>query len=293
MKILNFGSLNIDKVYTVKNIAKEGETVDSLNFIETIGGKGLNQSIAIAKAGGKVFLAGCIGNDGDMLLKALKDNGVDTSLIKISQKPSGHAIIQVNEQGQNCIVLYHGANYDVDIEYIDKVLNHFEENDILILQNEISNIDYIIQKAKQKRLKIYLNPSPINEDLNKYDIGALNGIFLNEYEGAYLSGQQDIKSILNKLAELYPNLEIILTLGAKGAYYHYKEYELFQPAYKVKAIDTTGAGDTFTGYFIAMCQQGKSIQDVMQIATKAAAISVSKQGASVSIPTIDEITTTF
>lgn len=289
MKILNFGSLNIDKVYAVEEIVKGGETIDSVSFSESVGGKGLNQSIAVAKAGGNIMHAGCVGKDGEILLQALKDNNVDTSLIKTVETASGQAIIQVDKHGQNCIILFHGANYEVDKAYIDEAMQDFAQGDILILQNEISNIDYIIGVAKAKQMKIYLNPSPINENLNKYNMQAIDGIFVNEHEGAYLAGKEKVEDILDSLASKYPELEIILTFGDKGAYYRHKDINIFQPAYKVDAVDTTAAGDTFTGYFIALRQQGKSIEESLQKASKASSITVSRKGASISIPKIAEV----
>lgn len=289
MKILNFGSLNIDKVYAVEEIVKGGETIDSVSFSESVGGKGLNQSIAVAKAGGNIMHAGCVGKDGEILLQALKDNNVDTSLIKTVETASGQAIIQVDKHGPNCIILFHGANYEVDKAYIDEVMQDFAQGDILILQNEISNIDYIIEVAKAKQMKIYLNPSPINENLNKYNMQAIDGIFVNEHEGAYLAGKEKVEDILDSLASKYPELEIILTFGDKGAYYRHKDINIFQPAYKVNAVDTTAAGDTFTGYFIALRQQGKSIEESLQKASKASSITVSRKGASISIPKIAEV----
>lgn len=289
MKILNFGSLNIDKVYAVEEIVKGGETIDSVSFSESVGGKGLNQSIAVAKAGGNIMHAGCVGKDGEILLQALKDNNVDTSLIKTVETASGQAIIQVDKHGQNCIILFHGANYEVDKAYIDEVMQDFAQDDILILQNEISNIDYIIEVAKAKQMKIYLNSSPINENLNKYNMQAIDGIFVNEHEGAYLADKEKVEDILDSLASKYPELEIILTFGDKGAYYRHKDINIFQPAYKVDAVDTTAAGDTFTGYFIALRQQGKSIEESLQKASKASSITVSRKGASISIPKIAEV----
>lgn len=289
MKILNFGSLNIDKVYAVEEIVKGGETIDSVSFSESVGGKGLNQSIAVAKAGGNIMHAGCVGKDGEILLQALKDNNVDTSLIKTVETASGQAIIQVDKHGQNCIILFHGANYEVDKAYIDEAMQDFAQGDILILQNEISNIDYIIEVAKAKQMKIYLNPSPINENLNKYNMQEIDGIFVNEHEGAYLADKEKVEEILDSLASKYPELEIILTFGDKGAYYRHKDINIFQPAYKVDAVDTTAAGDTFTGYFIALRQQGKSIEESLQKASKASSITVSRKGASISIPKIAEV----
>lgn len=291
MKILNFGSLNIDKVYSVKNIVKEGETIDSINYKENAGGKGLNQSIAISRAKGIVYHAGLIGRDGEFLKRILDDNSVDVSLIEYTNTVSGQAIIQVDEKGKNCIILYHGANYEIEENFVDRVLQNFQENDILLLQNEISNLNYIIQQAKIKKMKIYLNPSPINKNLMKCNFLLLNGIFINEHEASYLSGKPitNIKGILDSLSNTYPKLEIILTLGDKGAFYRCGNEQIFQSAYKVKAIDTTAAGDTFTGYYITLKQQGKSIKKCMEIASKAASIAVTRKGASISIPMIDEV----
>ena len=129
----------------------------------------------------------------------------------------------------------------------------------------------------------------ISEALQKYDIASLNGIFVNEHEGAYLSGKDNVEEILQELSTKYPDLEIILTFGSKGAYYHYKDTQFFVPAHKVKAVDTTAAGDTFTGYFVALQQQGKSAEECMQAATKAAAITVTRKGAAASIPQAAEV----
>ena len=170
-------------------------------------------------------------------------------MIKTVETASGQAIIQVDKHGQNCIILFHGTNYEVDKAYIDEVMQDFAQGDILILQNEISNIDYIIEVAKAKQMKIYLNPSPINENLNKYNMQAIDGIFVNEHEGAYLAGKEKVEDILDSLASKYPELEIILTFGDKGAYYRHKDINIFQPAYKVDAVDTTAAGDYFYRLF--------------------------------------------
>ena len=289
MKILNFGSLNIDKVYAVEEIVKGGETIDSVSFSESVGGKGLNQSIAVAKAGGNIMHAGCVGKDGEILLQALKDNNVDTSLIKTVETASGQAIIQVDKHGQNCIILFHGANYEVDKAYIDEVMQDFAQGDILILQNEISNIDYIIEVAKAKQMKIYLNPSPINENLNKYNMQAIDGIFVNEHEGAYLADKEKVEDILDSLASKYPELEIILTFGDKGAYYRHKDINIFQPAYKVDAVDTTAAGDTFNGALCVALSEGEKLEDAVRFASKAASIAVTRIGAQNSIPYRSEL----
>lgn len=155
MKILNFGSCNVDFVYSLNHIvhAGETETSDSMNIFP--GGKGLNQSVAMACAGADVYHAGCIGADGEILSDLLKENGVDISYLKTVNERNGHAIIQVSEDGENCIFLYPGANNMITEEYIDSVLDNFEKGDIIVLQNEINMVDVIIKKAAEKSLEFF------------------------------------------------------------------------------------------------------------------------------------------
>ena len=144
MKVLNFGSLNLDYVYSVDHMVAPGETLASSGMNTFCGGKGLNQSIALAKAGVDVYHAGMIGEEGDILLKACKEGGVNADYIKSIPGKSGHTIIQVDKNGQNCILLYGGANRSITKEYVDEVLAHFEKGDILLLQKAIYMLDYII-----------------------------------------------------------------------------------------------------------------------------------------------------
>ena len=170
MKILTFGSCNIDYVYEVDHIVQPGETLVANKLSKFPGGKGLNQAIAIARAGAEVYFAGCIGEDDTMLCPILQQAGVDISKLLTVNGPTGHAIIQVDKNSENSIVIYRGANGLVTESYIDKVLEDFEEGDILLLQNEISNLLYLIKKAAEKRMKIILNPSPYEDVLNKIDL---------------------------------------------------------------------------------------------------------------------------
>ena len=188
MKILNFGSCNIDFVYTLDHIvgAGETETIEKMNIFP--GGKGLNQSIALARAGASVYHAGCVGEDGEMLLSLLRENGIDVSGIKRVDGKNGHAIIQVSREGENCIFIYPGSNAMITEELADSVLDGFEKGDYIILQNEISNIDYIVKKAFQKGMLIVLNPSPCNESIKKIDLGTVSYLVLNEIEAEILSG---------------------------------------------------------------------------------------------------------
>lgn len=289
MRILNFGSCNVDYVYSLDHIVNAGETLSSDKLEIFPGGKGLNQSIAAARAGLNVCHAGCIGVDGEMLLDILNKSGVDTSYIKRTEGKNGHAIIQVSPEGENSIFLFAGSNEMVSKEYIDSVLASFTEEDIVLLQNEISNIDYIIEKAYKKNMRIALNPSPINEMILKIDFNMLSYIILNEIEAKEITGCDDTKKSLDVLGERYPKLKVMLTLGKKGCVYMDSQTFASRDSFSVKAVDTTAAGDTFTGYFLAGIANGIEIEETLKLASCASAIAVSRPGAAPSIPVIDEV----
>lgn len=290
MNILNFGSMNIDKVYMVKDIVEKGETILTNNYDVFLGGKGLNQSIALQRAGCRVYHAGLIGNDGQVLIDYLRDNQVNCDLIKTVDDVCGHAIIQVNEQGQNAIIVYGGSNQKIDHAYIDAVLDQTQDCDWIIVQNEISNLDYLLKKAKQAGRKIALNPSPITETLFDCALENVDLFIVNQIEAKALSHQEAIHAILKNLRVLYPNAEVVLTLGENGSIFQSKTQQLTQKAYGVKAVDTTAAGDTFTGYFLANYLSGKSAKDSLDLASAASAMSVMVKGASNSIPSADQVT---
>lgn len=291
MKILNFGSLNIDNVYSVRNFVQPGETILSLGYQIFCGGKGLNQSVALAKAGANVYHAGAIGADGIMLGDMLREAGVRTDFLKQVDGPSGHTVIEINEHGQNRIIVTAGSNGMITPEFADEVLSHFEEGDILLLQNEISSISYIMDKAYEKGMKIALNPSPINDALFSYPLEKASWFLVNETEGQLLSGidSTDEHEILNALHAKYPKTTIVLTLGDKGAWYKDEEHCHFQPAYKVPVVDTTAAGDTFCGYLLSCLSAGKSPEEAVETATRASAIAVGRKGAAPSIPSAEEV----
>ena len=291
MKVLNFGSLNIDYVYSVDHFVRAGETLASDNLELFCGGKGLNQSIAFARAGAEVFHAGCIGKDGTMLTDTLQNSGVDTSLIKTNENIStGHAIIQVNKQGENCILLFGGANLTISEDFAREVISKFECGDLLVLQNEINNIDLIIKLANEKGLQTVLNPSPFNEKINALDLSLINWLIVNETEGKEITGKEDSNDILDTLLSRFPNMKVVLTLGADGSVYADKNTRVKQDIFKANVVDTTAAGDTFTGYFFSSIMRGKAPAEALRIASAASAIAVSRKGASPSIPTLNEVT---
>ncbi len=290
MKLLNFGSLNIDYVYTMNHFVKEKETQAALDYARHVGGKGLNQSIALASAGQEVFHAGKIGEDGEYLRSFLQEHGVNTSFVKISSKPSGHAIIQV-VQGENAIIVYGGANQDVDEVMIDEVLAHFSKGDMLLVQNEISSLDVLLEKAHAQGMKIALNPSPIDEKLLKAPLSLCDMLFLNEVEAATLADghSEDYTTILRILSWRFPDTHIVLTCGEKGAYSCVQEEILYQSAFSAPIVDTTCAGDTFTGFYLSALLRGYSRADALWIACKAASLSIQRAGAAISIPKWEEI----
>ena len=289
MKILNFGSCNIDYVYTVDHIVQPKETLSAVSLQQFVGGKGLNQSVAIAKSGFPVYHAGCVGKDGGMLVNYMKSVGVDTKYVIAPVETSGHAIIQLDKQGQNCILLFPGANDSVSVEFIDRVLSDFEGGDFLVLQNEISNLDYIINEASKKGMKIFLNPSPFNEKLKPDMFSKIYCLILNEVELSGIAGTSDIEKGLEILKDKYTECRVVATLGGDGSIYSYKDTLIKQPAFNVEVVDTTAAGDTFMGYFISQIAIEKPVDEALRTASLAASITVSRKGAAPSIPYMKEI----
>lgn len=289
MKVLNFGSLNVDNVYNLPHFVTAGETIASSKMEKFCGGKGLNQSVALAKAGLPVYHAGAIGNDGQMLLDLCHEYGVDTTYVKKMDAPGGHTIIQVDESGQNCIILYGGTNRMITPDFVDEVLSDFGEGDILVLQNEISEIPYIVDKAYEAGMKIVLNPSPYDSNLDSCDFSKIWLFMLNEVEGLQCTGFSEPDRIMDELLRKFPDSRTVLTLGSAGAWYCDRDTRVFQDIFKVKAVDTTAAGDTFTGFFVASILAGAAPQDALRTAAKASSIAVTRKGAAPSIPTIEEV----
>lgn len=291
MSILCFGSLNLDHVYSVPHFVRAGETLASTALNDFCGGKGLNQAIAAAKAGAKVFHAGKIGADGEGLRARLEEYGIDTSyVVTDASVPTGHAIIEVVPEGQNSIITFGGANTSITTEDADKVLAHFAEGDILLLQNEISSRDYIIKAARERGMKIAINPSPMTDELkNSPMLKYVDWFILNEIEGFDLTGEREANAILDEMLRRFPGCSVMLTLGKDGAVYYDGSVRATHGIYDVKVVDTTAAGDTFAGYFLACMTEGQSIERTLELASKASSIAVSRPGASDSIPLRAEV----
>ena len=289
MKVLNMGSMNLDYVYSVDHIIQPGETEATGSRNIFLGGKGINQSCALAKAGVEVYHAGMIGADGQAFLDACKEYGIHSDYIRTVDGPSGHTIIQVDKDAQNSILLFGGANQRFTKEYIDEVLSDFEASDLLLLQNEINLLSYIVDRAYEKGMTIALNPSPYNEKMDTVDMGKISIFLLNEVEGFQITGCTEPDAIIEKLLNTYPHARVVLTLGKDGAMYADAQQRYTQPVFPVKAVDTTAAGDTFTGYFLAGLTEGMPIPETLEMSAKAAAIAVSREGAVPSIPYRSEL----
>lgn len=289
MKILDFGSANIDYVYALDHIVAVGETVSSHELRLFPGGKGLNQSIALARAGLSVQFAGAIGQDGELLLHTFQENRVDISHLAITEEKSGHAIIQVSATGENSIIVYPGANGCISKEQVDSVLSHYQKDDIILLQNEISNLSYIIDEAHKKEMCIIFNPSPISSIIHTLDFHKLSILILNEVEAKEITGFSDPNACLAYFQSKYPQLKVMLTLGKNGCIYADQEQTVYQPIFQATAVDTTAAGDTFTGYFISGIANRMPISETLKLAACASAITVSRHGAAPSIPYRHEV----
>ncbi|MHB8061105.1 MAG: ribokinase [Ruminiclostridium sp.] len=290
MKILDFGSINKDYVYSVDHIVTPGETISSRNLDTFWGGKGLNQCVALAKAGADVYMAGQASfADKDEIIRLLSEYSIHSDLVGFCDVPTGHTIIQVDSKGQNCIVLFPGANDHNSKEFIDEVLSQFSKGDIILLQNEINNIEYIIDKAFDKGLTIVFNPSPFDNSFLKLPLYKIGIFILNEVEGIAFTGKSNFDEILKSMLEIAPSAIIVLTLGKNGVLYMDKNNFHQHGIYNVPIVDTTGAGDAFSGFFLAAYSAGHDIDYCLKIASLASSLTVSEKGATASIPYMRQV----
>jgi len=289
MKILNFGSINIDCVYKVEHFARPGETILSNSLLKYCGGKGANQSVAAAWAGASVFHAGKTGKDGLWTKAILEQAGVNTGMIKTSKEPTGHAIIQVTPEGENSIILHGGANHDITADDIYDALSICSQGDMLLVQNEINSLPEIMEKASARGMFIAFNPSPITPQIKDCPLNLVNCFVLNEVEATEITGEKTSQKSFEILCERFPNSIIAMTLGEKGVISRSRGKIIEMPAFNVTPIDTTAAGDTFTGYFLAGIASGTAMKTAIKNACKAAAICITRHGAAESIPTKKEV----
>lgn len=289
MRALNIGSLNIDYVYRVDHFVQPGETLHAASLQAGCGGKGLNQSVALAQAGVETWHAGLIGPEGAFLRDKLASFGVQTELVREVGEPTGHAIIQVDSAGQNSILLYGGANRRLTEEFVDEALAGFGPGDWLLAQNETACVGYAVAQAKRRGLRTALNAAPADRALREMPLELLDLLFVNEVEGAFLAGTEAPEEIAAVLTERYPETTLVLTLGEGGALAARRGRETVRAtAFRVPAVDTTAAGDTFTGFFLRGVLDGWPPEDCLRLAAAASAIAVTRRGAADSVPSYDE-----
>lgn len=273
-------------MYRVTQIAGSGETVAAKAYDIFPGGKGLNQSLAAAKAGATVTHAGAIGADANWLLDLLASAGADVEQVQVLEGASGHALIQVNDQGENSIVINGGTNRQLTKDYIDGVLKRIAPTDWLLLQNEINELDYVLSQADKLGLRVAFNIAPPDERISNYPMDAVRLFVLNLHEASALTGETDKDQVMRALKENYPQAASVLTLGGEGLHYLEAGSDSFEfmGAHEVAPVDETAAGDAFTGYLLAGLSTGNSFSEALRLASAAGALAVTRAGAASSIP---------
>jgi ribokinase len=290
MRILNFGSINIDTVFKVDHIVLPGETIASTAVRRTLGGKGANQSVAVVKAGGHpVHHAGLVGSDGAWIKDRLASHGVDTTWIGNSEALTGQAIIQVTKEGENAIVLDSGANSTFTRSWIDTVLSNFAAGDWVMLQNETNELIHIMDHAHRRGMRICFNPAPFDRTILKLPLEVTDLLVVNEVEAEGLCGKTDPDDALETLTTTYPRTEVVITLGRAGVR-HGKGSDVRHRfgTWNVPVVDTTGAGDTFIGCYLGTIARGTPVQEALRRASAAASVMVMRPGAMEAIPSIEE-----
>lgn len=288
----NYGSINIDHVYQVPHLVRPGETLSSHAYRQVLGGKGANQSLAVARAGGSVAHWGRLGQSDRWVLDTLSAAGVDTAPIELCEEASGHALIQVDERGENAIIVHPGANHGFTHAQQDTLVEAAAPGDWLLLQNECNSPGRLISLAADKGMTVAFNPAPLTAEIRHLPLDRCQLLFLNRGEAAALVNRDEqtpTNDLLDALQQQLPRVEIVLTLGSEGACYQHGDTRLRLAAHRVEACDTTAAGDTFIGYFIAARQHDSGVTSALRLASTAAALCVQRQGAAPSIPALSEV----
>ncbi|MCR4430942.1 MAG: ribokinase [Tepidanaerobacteraceae bacterium] len=286
MKITVIGSINMDYTSRVDKLPQMGETIMAASFYVSPGGKGANQAVAARRLGAKVAMVGCVGRDaaGRELVERFKSEGIDTSCIKYSEKPTGNALITVDEEGHNTIVVYGGSNGELDIDWVKACEKHLTGSDYVILQQEIplETVEYAMKLCRDIGAKVILNPAPAKKlpaDAYKY----VDIITPNETELLKLTGKEDISEGAEVLLS-YGAKSVVVTLGEKGCVYISKDERIVLEAFRVKAVDTTAAGDSFNAALAVALAEGKDIGEALKFSNAVGALTATKYGAQDSLP---------
>ncbi|AXR07456.1 ribokinase [Salinimonas sediminis] len=289
MAVINFGSINIDHVYSVDHFVRPGETIASSNYQQLLGGKGANQSIALAQAGADVKHVGSIHESDAGFKQTLIKNGVDCRYVRCHDVPSGHAIIQVTPGGENAIVLFGGANQTITPDIVQKALLDTRDMDWVLTQNETSCIDEVLKQAKAKGLRVAFNPAPMSESVKSLPLDCVDLLIVNETEAAAVTGKETLDDIIEVFKAQWQHAEVLITLGKEGVLMITKDGMERVPAFVVDAVDTTAAGDTFIGYFLSAYSSHSGAKQALRRGCAASAITVTRKGAAQSIPSQKEV----
>lgn len=284
MTVFNLGSINVDLFYSVPHFPAPGETLTTLDHQRTLGGKGANQSIALAKAGAQTIHIGATNPADDWLTAQMREDGVDITHIQPSNLATGHAIVAVNSDGENQIMLCPGANRGIDMATACAVLDQASAGDWALLQNETNGGDEFVAAATARGLKLAYSAAPFEAEIAAKLLPVTDLLVVNEGEAASLS------EMLGSPVSEYGLAHLVITRGGDGADYFGEAGTLHQPALTVNPVDTTGAGDCFFGYFLAALASEQSVATALSMASAAAAIQVTRPGAATAIPTADEVT---
>jgi len=285
MTIFNLGSINADHIYNVEHLPRPGETLAARSFITGLGGKGINQSVAAASAGSDVVHIGAVGPDGGWAIDQITGYGIEPRFISKIDTPTGHAIVNVDENGENAIVIFSGANNFQNIDHIKAALRAAVSGDILLLQNETNLQAEAAQIAHDRGLRVVYSAAPFSVSAVKMVLNNITILMMNKVESEQLCA-----GLENDLANL-PVSEIIVTKGSDGADWLRSDSgeTAHAKSFPVTAVDTTAAGDTFAGYFAAGIDQGLSVQEAMTLGSAAAAIKVTRKGTADAIPLRAEV----
>jgi ribokinase len=283
------GSLMVDRVLRVAALPRAGETVTARSATILPGGKGANQAVAAARCGARVRMLGRTGADGRFIVDELLRAGIDASAVTTDDRMSGSAAVMVDDHGMNSIVIAPEANSRISDADIDAFLASTAPGDLLLMQNECSGLAHAVATAHALGMGIWLNAAPMGDAVRQIDLGALSCLLVNEHELAALTGIGEPEAALGRLANAWPKLDIVVTLGAAGWIARVDGALLSGPAIPVEAIDTVGCGDAFVGALAALRSEGMPWIDALARANAAGALAATVAGAIPSMPTRDAI----
>ncbi|SLN33602.1 ribokinase [Pseudooctadecabacter jejudonensis] len=283
MALWNLGGINADHVYGVPHIPAPGETLDGQSHSLYLGGKGANMSVAAARAGTHVRHIGAVGEDGAWARDRLMEYGVDTRAITTVEADTAHAIIFVAEDGENAIMVYPGANRAIPEDHLKQSLTQAETGDWFVCQNEVNLQDEAVKLAADMGLNVAYAAAPFDADVTKRLLPYLDFLILNEVEA------DQLKQATGQGPADLPVRDVVVTLGAKGAQWFGENGVVDVAPHVVTAVDTTGAGDTFTGYVLAGLDRGQPMEQALKTAAKASALMVTRHGTADVIPDLAEV----